>query len=440
MRTATIVKTTCQYNKEPISDDDMMKLREIAADCNKVRNYIYQRFGGIGGLEKLYPGYTVQNEMTQCGLREQLGLPSVYFNLAVFDALADIKCQWTKTKSDIAAHIGRSSSLSVDEKHYLRFLLKVNNAFTDVLNRRQTVLRADLQKSYEQLADTVDIAKMERYLCRQVRKYHKKLHSDDVAGFSISERAYRYGDHGIYLTIKEKRKRIFVPLTDNCQYKRQLYIKLLPEKKSLEIKVPIDVRVKKHADYTKQVGISLGMYTMFVTHEGHSYGEQFGEYQTCYADWVREQTANYNRNRKEGAERKKYHAKKQRMEERLHSYINMEINRFLRTEKPATIYIPKLPPVQSGGKVKEINYAVSMWQRGYIRKRLLLKCGEQSVKVVEVFGKGISSECSRCGELGKKKEGIFYCPACGLQIEEKRNTAQNVKKRGELSSGERRPG
>ncbi len=434
MQPATIVKTTCQYNKEPISDGDMKKLGEIAVDCNKVRNYVYQRFGGIGALEKLYPGYTVQNEMTQCGLREQLGLPSVYFNLAVFDALADIKCQWVKIKSDIATQIGRNTTLSAEEKHYLRFLLKINNAFTAVLNRRQVVLRADLQKSYEQLANAVDMAKMERYLCRQARKYHRKLYSEEVTGFSISERAYRYEDHGIYLTIKEKRKRIFVPLTDNCRYKRQLYIKLLPEKKSLEIKVPIDVRVKKHSDYTKQVGIALGMYTMFVTDEGHSYGEQFGEYQTHYADWVREQTAVYNRNRESGTERKKYYAKKHRMEEQLHSYINMEINRFLRTEKPEIIYLPKLPPTQASGKVREINYSVSMWQRGYIRKRLILKCTEQSVKVVEVLGKGIGSECSRCSKTGKKKQGIFYCPTCGLQIEEKRNTAQNVKKRGIISS------
>ncbi len=434
MQPATIVKTTCQYNKEVISDEDMIKLQEIAADCNKVRNYVYRRFGGIGGLEKLYPGYSVQNEMTQCGLREQLGLPSVYYNLAVFDALADIKCQWTKTKSDIAARIGQNSSLSAEEKHYLRFLLKVNNAFTAVLNHRENVLRDDLQKSYEQLADTVDTAKMERYLCRQVRKYHIRLHAEDRKGFSVSERAYRYGDHGIYLTSKEKRKRIFVPLTDNCQYKRQLYIKLLPEKKGLEIKVPVDVRIKKHMDYTKQVGISFGMYTMFVTDEGHLYGERLGEYQIRYAEWVREQTANYNRNQKSGAERKKYYAKKHRMEEQLHSYINMEMNRFLRTEKPETLFIPKLPPAQSGGKVREINHSVSMWQRGYIRKRLLLKCTEQSVKIVEVFGKGISSECSRCGEAGKKKDGIFYCPVCGFQTEEKRNTAQNVKKRGIISS------
>lgn len=208
----------------------------------------------------------------------------------------------------------------------------------------------------------------------------------------------------------------------------------MPEKKSLEIKVPIDVKVRKHTDYIKQVGVSVGMNMMFVTDEGHIYGEQFGEYQVHYAAWVRERNANYNRNRESGSERKKYYAKKRRMEEQLHSYINMEINRFLRTEKPEIVYIPKLPPPKAGGKVKEINYSMTMWQRGYIRKRLLLKCSEHSIKVIEVFGKGISGECSSCGETGKKKDGIFYCPACGLQIEEKRNTAQNVKKRGMIGS------
>ena len=77
----------------------MRKLVEIAEDYGKVKNYVYARFGGIASLSKLYPGYTVQNEMTGSGLRETLGMPSVYFYLAVFDALGDIKCQWTRTKT-----------------------------------------------------------------------------------------------------------------------------------------------------------------------------------------------------------------------------------------------------------------------------------------------------------------------------------------------------
>ena len=72
-----ICKTVHQYNKESVSDTDMHKLLDIAEDYRKVKNYVYDRFGGIGSLSKIYPGYTVQNEMTASGYRETLGLPAV---------------------------------------------------------------------------------------------------------------------------------------------------------------------------------------------------------------------------------------------------------------------------------------------------------------------------------------------------------------------------
>lgn len=39
--------------------------------------------------------------MTAGGLRAELAMPSVYFYLAVFDALGNIKSQWTATKAKI---------------------------------------------------------------------------------------------------------------------------------------------------------------------------------------------------------------------------------------------------------------------------------------------------------------------------------------------------
>lgn len=118
------------------------------------------------------------------------------------------------------------------------------------------------------------------------------------------------------------------------------------------------------------------------------------------------------------------------MEERIHSYINMELNRFLKMEKPEIVYIPKLPMPQKRNGNKEINHSVNMWQRGYIRQRLKQKCQEQSIQVVEVFGKDISSECSRCGVVGERRNGKFVCRMCNYEVEEKWNTAQNVLKRG----------
>lgn len=428
-----ILKTVRQYSKGPIAEEDMAKLLEIAADYCKVKNYVYMRYSGVGSLSKLSPGYTVQNEMTSGGLRSQLGMPSVYFYLAIFDALGDIKCQWTRTKSKVLELIARNGELTAAEKHYLRFLMRVNNAFDAVLNQKPMELPQEIRKQQETLAEKVDAEKLHRYLCRQVRKYHMKLgkpHTEAVNGFSVSERAYRYGDHGIYISIKEKRKRVFVQLTDNNQYKCQLYVSLYPEEKRIEIKVPVYVAVKKREGYENQVGISLGMYTMLTTDAGHGYGEKLGKLQTEYAEWIREQASSYSRNREMNPGRKKYEAKKRRYEEQMHSYINHELNRFLQEEKPRIVYIVRLPRPQGGGKNRKINQSVSMWQRGYIRSRLFQKCREQSVEVAEVLGKGISRECSCCGADGDRKDGMFYCRTCGYHTDEKTNTAENVLKRG----------
>lgn len=445
MLSGTICKTIHQYNKEHVPDEEMKKLQEIADDCNCVKNYVYQRYGGVSSLSKIYPGYTVQNEMIKTGLREELGLPFVYFNLAVFDALGDIKSQWTRTKTAVSDRVNRNQGLTGEEKHYLRYLLKVSNAFEEVLNHKPVCLKAELQRQYDQVAEDVNTDRLDNYLRRQVRRLHVKVHSNIADGFSLTERAYRYGSgmshggicQGIYITMKEKRKRIFIPLTDSHQYVRQIYLKLYPEQGDIEIKVPVNVRIKKYQEHTRQVGISVGMHMMFMTDEGHIYGERLGEYQIELADWVRQQAIRYHPNNEAETGRKKYNAQKQRLTEQLHSYINMELNRFLKTEQPETIYIPKLPRPQKYGGNKAINNSMSMWQRGYIKNRLEQKCRERSVRIIEIFGKDISNECSQCGSLGSKKDGIFRCISCGYETGLKRNAAQNAKKRGMMSSKER---
>ena len=431
MSSKSIYKIVHQYSKEFIPEEDMQKLQEIAEDYKKVKNYVYTRFGGIASLSKLYPGYTVQNEMAESGLRETWGVPSVYFYLAVFDALGDIKAQWTRTKSQILKQVGQNEGFTEDEKHYLRFLLKVNNAFEQILNGRPVELVKEVQAQYDLLAEKVNVDKLHRYLCRHVRKYQVKLHTETASGFSITERAYRYGEQGIYISTKEKRKRLFVPLTDHNQYRSQLYIKLYSEEGRIEIQAPVQVSARKYAEYTNKVGVAYGMHTMLTTDEGHCYGEAFGEYQIAYADWLRMQARSYYKNKSSNPGRKKYNAKKRCLEEQLHSYMNQELNRFLKTEKPKTIYLVKLPETSKKSGNKRINYLVNLWQRGYIRKRLTQKCEEQSIEIIEVFGKDISNECSCCGRVGKKADGEFFCPLCGYCEEEKRNTARNIKKRGQ---------
>ncbi len=345
MPSETICKTVRQYSRFPIPPEDMSRLVEIGADYHKVKNYVYDRYGGIGSLGKLYPGYTVQNEMTKSGLRAQLGLPSVYFYLAIFEALGEIKSQWSRTKAKVLELTGKNENFTPEEKHYLRFLLRVGNAFEAVLNEKPVSLPKEILRQFEDLKAAVDPEKLNRYLCRQVRKYHVKPHTDGGGGFSVSERAYRYGDcqghPGIYLSTKEKRKRIFVALTDKNQYKSQIHIKPNPKESSLEIHVPVETTVRRYEDYVNPVGLSIGVFTMATTDQGHEYGEKLGIYQTEYAEWIRSRQASYSRNHTANPGRKKYEAQKRRYTERLHGYINQELNRFFRTEKPRILYAPQ---------------------------------------------------------------------------------------------------
>lgn len=447
----TACRTIRQYNKEPISDEDMRKLLEISEDYRKVKNYVYARYGGIGSLSKLYPGYTVQNEMTASGFRAELGMPSVYFYRAVFDALADIKSQWAKTKTKISSLIGRNDSLTAEEKHYLRFLLKSPNAFEAVLNRKVVKLPSEMLTKYEELCACVDTERMHRYLGRQVRKYHiRRLCSDNAEGFYITERAYRYGEekdgrgekhasmrYGIFIATKENRKRVFLPLTDGNAYSKQLYIKLKPEENGVEIHIPIEIKVKAHRDYTKEVGLSFGMQHMFTTHEGKIYGEQFGTLHRELADYLSAAASTYRREKANNAGRKKYQARKAKLDARIESYVNQEINRLIEEEKPKILYMPKLPGNSAAGHNRKINYSVGVWKKGLIRERLRQKCLEHSVELVEVFGKGISSECSECGAAGKYSGDIFRCENCGYGTDKKRNAAQNALKRGQMQESSR---
>lgn len=402
MPSSTVCKAVHQYNSAPVSEADMKKLVEIAKDYSTVKNYVYQRYGGIKSLPKLYPGYTVQNEMTASGLRASLGLPSVYFYLAVFDALGDIKNQWTQAKSRIEKCIRENENLTSEDRHYLRFVMKQSDCLEAILLKKELQLPEDWEKSFQKVRTGVEENHLNQYLRRQVRRQLKKLQTDSAYTFSVGERAYLYDDHGIYLAAKEKGKRIFIPLTDNNHYTRQLTVRLFPEEGNIIIHVPVEMRVRQHADYQREIGLAMGIRTMFVTDENHIYGERYREYQYALSEYVREGNIRYRRNKDTIPGRKKYMAGRQKLEEALHTYINAEINRMLRTEKPAVIYLPKLPQSSKAGVNKKINSSVSLWQKGYVRSRLIQKCREQSISLVEVFAKDISRVCSQCGSIGEK--------------------------------------
>ena len=436
----TIYKTVYQFNRIPIPAADMERLQEIAGDCREVKNYVYDRYSGIHSLPKIYPGYTVQNEMTKSGLRERLGLPSVYFYLSIFDALGDIKSQWARVKSRTEKNIRDNPNLTPQDRHYLRFVMKQSRCFESVLAGGEPELSGNWQESYAAVCEGVDTHRLNQYLRRQVRRHLDRPHTDTEDGFSVSPKAYRYADHGIYLSMKESRKRLFIPLTDNNRYTRQIYIRLYPEESRVTINVPIEVRQRHPAGYEGEVGLAMGLKCMFVTDQGRAYGEKYLEYQSALTDYVREKLPRHNRNAKNNPGMKKYVAGRARLERAMHDYVNAEINRMLETERPGILYVPKLPGKSKAGFDRRVNATVNMWQKAFVKSRLVQKCRERSVELAEVFGGGISTQCSCCGADGEKEKDVFRCRTCGLELPERQNTARNVLNRGRKLREEKEKG
>ena len=429
MANRTITKTVRQYSAAPVPPDTMGKLQAVADGYCAVKNYVYQRYGGIRSISKLYPVYTIQNEMTKSGLRQALGLSGASFYPAVFEALVDLRNHWDKEKGVVGKRVRENGAFSDADRHYLRFLLSIDRIFVAVLNRQSFEVSEKIRERYEELSRSVDAPRLENYLRRQIRKIHARPKTGAADSFVATMDGYRYADHGIYLATTERRKRVFIPLTDNNRYTRQIEVRLFPEDRRIELRVPIEMRIREHADYRAEVGLAMGMKVMLTTHEGHTYGEDIEKYQQNLTVWMREEHDKYQKNRLANPGRKKYAAEKRRREGHLHSYINKELHRLLRTEKPRIVCIMKFPQGNRRYGEASVSYSIRSWQRGYIRRQLMQKCRENAVELVEVFGKDIGTECSRCGGTGTREGGIFSCP-CGYSVPEKQNVAQNAKKRG----------
>ena len=130
---STVTKTLWQYS-ETLPGETMEFLKGIASDYCKVRNYVYGKYSGIKNVNSLTPVYSILNEMRYCGLREQLNLPSVYYELAITDAVADIKSNWEIVKDKIGAKITSNENLSDDDRLYLRTVLKIGSVYAAILN------------------------------------------------------------------------------------------------------------------------------------------------------------------------------------------------------------------------------------------------------------------------------------------------------------------
>lgn len=437
-----IIKTVLQYSKE-LSPEVLTELKNIAVDYNKVKNYVYGRYSGVNSIEKLTPGYTVMNEMRYCGLRQELNLPVVYYELAILDALKNIKSMWSNLKNKIAVLIRANDNLTKDDKVYLLTALKFSTLFYEILTRKEH----NLPKNAEGLK--IDTKRLDNLLCRYVRKHKVVPKVQKADYFMVSPMGYKYYQKGVIgFVSRVPRKRIKIELKDKDIHTRQLRISF--KDNCICIVAPIETTAKHHNDYTNTIYVNIGFTNIFVLSNGNIYGANFNKFVNfetdrlknknierykVYKSYVKSiETGEKNKSSniiKNNMGKKKYLSQKKSNYEKMTTFINTEINRLLKNEKPCKIVIRKAI------KKKKASSALSRYSReklsrnfeGYIRKRLKQKCELNDIELIEVTANEISSICSNCGEIGKKQNVDFICSSCGLKINRNLNSAKNIEKR-----------
>lgn len=437
---STVTKTIWQYS-EPLPEETMAFLRSIAVDYCKVKNYVYGRYSGIKNLDNLTPVYNILNEMRGCGLREQLNLPVVYYELAIADAVTNIKSNWGNVKNRIGACITTNENLSEDDRIYLRTVLKLNSIYTAILNHQ------DYEMPRKADGLDIDVKRLNNLLCRLTRRYLTQPKSDCTDSFRISPNGYSYKNGEMRIVCRIPRKRVSIPLKDNRMFDRQIQVQIRQD--DVVLAVPVEARVKVHQDYTNTIYIYIGRQDMFTLSNEHIYGASLDELTDPETERLARKNSErhkiytvYTQSTESGDTQKsqnikannfgklKYDRQKEREREKTKTYINSELNRMIETEKPARIVITR-PVTRNRTKIyaRSANRKMTRSFGGYIRERLAYKCKIHSIELVEISSKHTGQKCSACGGEGKRLGKAFVCEGCGLNTTIALNSAKNIQQK-----------
>ena len=445
---STVVKNIRQHSFEVPQYEAFV---EIAKPYTTVKNYVYSRFSGINSLV-LLKSYKkdIRDPWTdkQTGFAKQWGLPARCWKLALDEAIANIKSEWSNTKNRVRKAVRNNFELAEEERQFIYYVLKSDSILKAILTRQPFEKPKKLEKLI--IRETYVFNLIRRY----VRKYKGKIaYSKSHRSFQIDADMYAYKlvDEKPFIEMASltKNKRISVPLKDKNVHHGNLRILLL-DNKTIEIHRTKMVKVKPIVTDSSDeniIGLDKGYTDLFVLSNGSVYGKNLNHLMTNETE--RLNTKNQRRQRIwqqmedlkaqgkfEKAERIrkhnfgkiKYRRQKNRADEQLKSYINHGILTLIHEEKPSHLVVEELTFTSWNKKLKKgTKRKLNRWVKGYIQRRLEYNCQLYDIELIKVNPAYTSQICHKCGALGERNGKVFKC-LCGT-YEADHNAAINIKGR-----------
>lgn len=128
-------------------------------------------------------------------------------------------------------------------------------------------------------------------------------------------------------------------------------------------------------------------------------------------------------------ERKNTEKNKNKHNETVKSYINKNIDEFIKSEKPKEVVMENLDFVNWDYRYpKSVKRKLSRWIKGYIRNRLEYKFKLNSIEFTYINPAYTSQICSKCGRFGVRDGDLFTCDNCG-EIHADINASKNILER-----------
>ncbi|PAB60543.1 RNA-guided endonuclease TnpB family protein [Anaeromicrobium sediminis] len=434
----TIMKTVKQYSKEI----DLEELQYIANQYKNVKNYVYSRYSGVNSI-LILPKYRkeIRDVWVKSKFAEQWKLPARYWKQALDEAIANIKTEWSNIKNRIKICVNNNENLSNEEKYYIRYILKADKLYQDVL----TYKSIHIPKKFED--KKLNFKYLNNMIRRLTRRYKKSIpYSRECKSFMIDAQMYSYQmkKDMLYINIMtaKRGKRLCIELTDKQVHSGNLRVVL--DDRRIQVHKGLQTQVKENNN-SNIIGIDKGYKYLFAVSSGKFYGEKLNKF--LNSETERLNKVNKQRNRfwalykshlEEGNVKKanaikennlgkvKYNHNKLKHNQTVKAYINHSLNELIKNETPKEIVMEKLDFVSWNDRYpKSIKRKLSRWIKGYIRDRLEYKCDLNRVKYTYVNPAYTSKVCNMCGEFGKRRGDVFKCPKCG-EIHADSNASINI--------------
>ena len=439
----TVVKTVKQYS---LKVNNIEELYCIAERYTTVKNYVYSRYSGINSI-LLLSDYKrqIRDIWVKSKFANQWKLPARYWKLALDEAIANIKSEWSNVKNRIKSSVFRNSNLTEDEKLFICYILKADKLLYEILTHKE-IKRPD---------KIINLVIREKYILSLIRRYVRRYkgnvpYSNESSSFMIDADMYKYKitNNKLYIEIQglSKGKRIEVQLKDNNVHKGNL--RILLKKAEIEIHKAKKVMINQIWQEEKQIAVDKGYRCLIATSDNKFYGEHLNTYLSTETERLNE--INKKRNQlfalmkkyeEEGNRKKvenilrnnlgkiKYCNNKRKFDSKVKGYINEELNRFIRENKPSEVVTEDLSFVSLKDKFpSHIKRKLSRWIKGYIEKRIDYKCSLNNIAHTVVNPAYTSQVCHLCGRFGVRNNEIFTCLECG-EMDADYNAAMNLKAR-----------